>query len=76
MSTQYPSKNSADQQKGKKGDRNKKKGDDPKSKDKDNNTTGTAGAHIGNNTTPEDSNASNGGASIGAHVSEATEQLS
>ena len=58
------------------GDRNRKKGDDPTSEYKDNNTTGTAGAHVGDTTTPEGSNASKGGTSIGAYVSEVTGQLS
>ena len=76
LSSQYPNKNSAPQREGKKEDRNRKKGDDPKAGDKDNNTTGTAGAHDWDTTTPEDSNASSGGASKGAHVLEATGQLS
>ena len=76
LSTQYPNKNSIHQHRGKKEDRNGKKGDRPKSEDKDNNTTGTAGAHIGDTTTPEDSILSSGGASIGAHVLEATGQSS
>ena len=76
LSTQYPNKNSANQRKGKKGDRNGKKEDDPKSEDKGNNTTGTAGAHVGDTITTEDSNAFSGGASIGAHVLEATGRLS
>ena len=36
----------------KKGDKNRKKGDEPKSKDKDYNNTSTAGAHVGEITTP------------------------
>ena len=35
--------------------KNRKKGDDSKTEDKDNNTTGTAGAYVGEVTTPEDS---------------------
>ena len=76
LSTKYPNKNSAHQRKGKKGNRNRKKGDDPKSENKDNNTTGTAGTHVGDTKTPEGSNASSRGASIGAHVLEAIGQLS
>ena len=76
LSTQYPNKNSVHQHKGKKGDRNRKKGDDFKSEDKDNNTTGTAGAHVGNTTTPEDPTASSRKASKSDHVLEATGQSS
>ena len=53
-----------------------KKGGDPNSEDKNNNTTGTAVAHVGDATTPEDSAASSRGASIDAHIVEAREQLS
>ena len=42
----------------------KKKGDDPKSKDKDNKTGATAGAHVEDTTTLEESTAPSGGASI------------
>ena len=72
MSTQYPNKNLGHQRDSKKGDRNGKKGDAPKSKEKDNNATGTAGEHVGDVTTPEDSTAPSGGSSIGAHILEAT----
>ena len=54
----------------KKGDRNSKKGDDSKSEDSNTTTTGTAGAHVGEVTAPQDSTAPSKGASIGAHVSE------
>ena len=46
LSIQYPNKNSSNQRNCKKGDRNRKKGDDPKSKEKNNNATGTVGAHV------------------------------
>ena len=49
---------------------NRKKGDEHKSEDKNNNITGTAGAHVGETTTPKDSNAPSNGSSIGAHVSD------
>ena len=52
----------------KKGDKNRKKGDEPKYEDKDNNITGTAGAHVEETTTPQDSNAPSNGSSIGAHA--------
>ena len=42
----------------------------------DSNTAGTAGVHVGNITTSEEYTALSGGASIGAHVSEATGQSS
>ena len=72
MSTQYLNKN-IDQRSSKKGDRNRKKGDDPKSKEKNNNATGTVGAHVWDVITPKDSTS---GSSIGTHVSEATKQPS
>ena len=50
-----------------------KKGDDSKSEDKDSTTTGTAGAHVGEVTTPQYSTTPSKGASIGAHVSEIAE---
>ena len=59
----------------KKGDKNKKKGDEPKSEDKDNNNTGTAGAHVGETRMPQDSNAPSNGSSIGAHVSEVAKPI-
>ena len=55
MSTQYLNKNLDNQRHSKRGDKNKKKEDDPKSKDNDNNATGTVGTHIGDVITPEDS---------------------
>ena len=57
----------------KKGDKDSKKGDDSKSEDKDSISTGTAGAHVGDVTTPQDSTAPSNGSSIGAHVSEIME---
>ena len=57
----------------KKGDKNGKKGDKPKSEGKDKNNTGTAGAHAGKITTPQDSSAPSNGSSIGAHISEVSE---
>ena len=76
MSTQYPNKISGRQRKGKKGDINGKKGNNSKFKDKDSNTAGTAGAHIGDTTTPEESTAHSGGASISGHILEVTGQSS
>ena len=52
----------------KKGDKNRKKDDEPKSEDKDNNNTGTTGAHAGETTMPQDSGAPSNGSSIGAHI--------
>ena len=46
----------------------KEKGGDPKSEDKDSNTGGTAGAHVEDTTTNEDTTAPSGGAYLGAHV--------
>ena len=67
--TQYPNK-TIGHQLDKKGDNNGKKGNDSKPEDKDNNTIGTVGAHIGEVTTPEDSIALNNGSSISAYVLE------
>ena len=64
--TQYPNNKPVNQHNGKKGDTNK--GDDPKSKDKDSNTRDTAGSHVGDTATTEESTPPSGGASIGAHV--------
>ena len=49
---------------------NKRKKDDPKSEDKDSNAGGTAGAHVEDTTTNENTTAPSGGAILGAHVSE------
>ena len=46
LSTQYLNKNIVHQCSGKEEDKNGKKGDDSKPEDKDNNTTGTVGAHV------------------------------
>ena len=69
LSTQYTTKTS-NNQRDKKGDKNSKKGVDSKSEDKDSGNMGTAGAHVGDVTTPQDSTAPSDGSSIGAHVSE------
>ena len=61
LSTPYPNKNSANQHKGKKWDRNGKKGDGPKTEENYNNTAGTAGAHVEDTTPPEESTASSRG---------------
>ena len=76
LSTQYPNKNSTNQCNSKKGDKIGKKGDDPKSKKKDSNTAGTAGAHIEDTTLHGESTTSSGGVRIGAHVLKTNEQLS
>ena len=52
----------------------KRKGDDLKSKDKDSNTGGTAGVHVEDTTTTEESIAPSRGASIGTHVLETNQQ--
>ena len=57
----------------KRGDKNGKKGDEFKSEDKDNNTTGPAGAHVGETVTPKESTTLSNGSSIGAQVSEVKE---
>ena len=67
LSTQYPNNKLTNQCGSKKGD--KRKGDGSKSKDKESNTGGTAGAHVETTTTNEDSTAPSGGPSLGAHVS-------
>ena len=72
LSTQYTTKTS-NNQRDKKGDKNSKKGDDSKSEDKDSTNTGTAGAHMGDATTPPDSTAPSDGSSVGAHIGDAPE---
>ena len=67
-STQYPNNKPAHQRGGKKGD--KRKGDDLKFEDKDSNTGATAGVHVEDTTTDEDTIALSVGASHGAHVFE------
>ena len=74
LSTQYPNNKPTNQRDGKKGV--KQQGDYQKAEDKDSNTGGTAGAHVENTTTPEESATPNGGASVGAHNLETNEQLS
>ena len=74
LPTQYPNNKSANQGNGKKGD--KDKGDDPKSENKDSNMGDTAGAHVGDTTTTDESTAPSKGASIGDHVLETSIQLS
>ena len=56
-----------------KGDNNGKNGDDSKPKDKDNNTIGTAGAHVGKFTAPKAFTAPSDGSTISAHVSKVAE---
>ena len=60
--TQYPNNKPTNQRGGNKGD--KRKGDDPKSEDKDSNTGGTAGAHVEDTTTNENTTAPSGGAQV------------
>ena len=52
------------------------KADDPKSEDKDNATTGTARAHVEDNTTNEETTAPSGEANRGAHFLEANQATS
>ena len=72
LSTQYNNKVS-NNPRNKKGGRNSKKGEDSKPEDSDTTTSGTAGAHI-EGTTPQDLTAPSKGASIGAYVSETSQQ--
>ena len=55
---------------------NKEKGNDPKSEDKDNTTSDTAGTHVEDTEKNEDITAPSGGASLGAHVSETSQATS
>ena len=71
LATQYPNIKPSNQRKNK-----QRKVDDPKSKDKDNTTSGTASAHVENSTTSEDTTAPRGEASLGAHVSETSQATS
>ena len=73
LSTQYPNNKPANQPGGKKDD--KKKGDESKSEDKDNITGNTAGAHIEDTTTTEESTIPNKSPNIGAQVSGINVQL-
>ena len=72
LSTQYPNK-TISHQCDKKEDQNKKTDNDSKHKDKDNNTAGTASAHVGEVTTRGDSTPPSYASSIGAHVLEVAE---
>ena len=74
LSTQYSNNKPANQGGGKKGD--KKKGDESRSEDKDGNTGGTAGAHVEDTTTTEESTVPNKAPSIGTHVSKINVQSS
>ena len=74
LSTQYPNNKHANQLGGKKGD--KKKGDESESEDKDSITGGTAGAHVEDTTTTEESTVPNRTSSISAHVPETNVQSS
>ena len=74
LSTQYPNNKPANQRNGKKED--KHEGFDPKSEVKDNNMSDTAGTHVGDITTTEESTAPSVGASIGALVLETNKQFS
>ena len=69
LSSMYSIK-SANNPSDKQGDKNGKKGGEPRSEDRDNIITGSAGAHVGEITTPKESNAPSNASSIGAHVSE------
>ena len=73
LSTQYNNK-VPNNPRDKKRDRNSKKGDDSKPDNSNTTTSGTAGAHVGEATAPQDSTASSKGASIGAHVSERSQR--
>ena len=68
LPTQYLNNKPANQRGGKKGDR--RQGDDSQSEDKDSNTSDTAGAHVEDTTTNQDSTAPSGGASLGVHILE------
>ena len=74
LSTQYSNNKPTNQRRGKKGD--KRKGDDSKSEDKDSNTGGTAGAHVEDTTTLEESTPPSGAHSTGACVSKTNVQSS
>ena len=58
------------------GDKNRNDGDDSKAKDKDNNTTGTVGAHLGDVTTPKIPPLSSSRSIIDDHALEVTKQMS
>ena len=54
----------------------KQKTDDPKSEDKDNTTSGTAGVQVEDTTTNQDTTTPSGWTSLGAHVSETSQATS
>ena len=54
----------------------KRKGDGPKPEGKDSNAGGTAGTHVEDTTTNEDTTAPSGKASLGAHVPETNQASS
>ena len=74
LSTQYPNNKPTNQRGGNKG--NKRKKDDPKSENKDSMTGGTSSAYVEDTTINENTTASSGGASLGAHVWETNQVLS
>ena len=71
LATQYPNIKSGNQRK-----KQKQKADDPQSEHKDNVTPGTAGAHVENNTTKEETTTPNREINLGAHVSETNQAIS
>ena len=71
LTTQYPNIKPSNQQQ-----QQQQKADDPKSEDKDNATTGTAGAHVQDTKTNKETTAPNGEASLGTHVSETSQATS
>ena len=73
LSTQYPNNKPANQRGGNTG--GKKNGDQSKTEDKDSITGNTAGAHVEDTTTTEESTPPSGKAIIGFHVSETNEHL-
>ena len=74
LSTQYPNNKPASQRGSNKG--NKRKEDAPKSEDKNDITGGTAGAHVEDTVTNENTTAPSRGASLGAHFSETSQAAS
>ena len=80
LSNQYPNTKPANQRKSNKENKNKNKnkrtGDDTKSEDKDSNTGGTAGVHVEDTSTKENTTTPSRGASLDTHVSETSQATS
>ena len=76
LSIQYPNKNIGHQRNSKKGNKNGQNGNASKPEEKDNTTTGTTGAHVGEVTAPKNAAVPSNESSIGAYVLEVAKHKS